>query len=181
MQDKLNLELKHVCSDFAPLRTALKKAGARKWRMLKQVDYYFNLPKPEKGTVPARLKLRVQGATHELVFYRRPEFKADKTTPAEVKLLTDKSKKLLDFLNVALGTKVVVEKVREQWKLRNAVFNLDTVKGVGGIFEIEVWSTPKDKVKDQAFFDELQGIVRPFLGKAIKGSNENLVAKASSR
>lgn len=172
VQNKLNLELKYFCDDFDEIRKTLKRIGAKKVTTKGQKDYFFNLPASKSNP---RLKLRIEGKNQTLVYYERPDFEQGKATTAKVTLLPVKDKKLLNFLKKSLGVKAVVEKTREQWSKSNAVFNLDKVKCVGNIFEIEV--TSKGAKQDEATFDKYQELFSPYLTKLIKGSNIDLVSK----
>lgn len=177
MDSKINLELKYFCKDFNEVRKILRSIGAKKESIRKQKDYFFNLPKNKNTKVPARLKLRISTGKQLLVFYRRPNFSEKKVTPADVVLFPIKDKKILSFLSKALGIKVIVEKQRELWRKENTVFHLDNVKGVGKIFEIEVWTQPRKIKKDRSAFEKYKKEFLPYLDKIIKGSNEDLVLK----
>jgi adenylate cyclase class IV len=176
MQSKLNLELKYFCKDFTPIRRALRELGAKKAFIKSQKDYFLNLPEDKKMPARARLKLRVEDKKQRLVFYRRPNFSAKGGTHSDVLLLPIKDKNLLDFLSKALGVRAIVEKKRELWKKDNTVFHLDTLKGVGRIFEIEVWPSSTTIKKDRAKFNYYCKKLLPFLDKIVKGSNEDLVS-----
>lgn len=177
MQSKQNLELKHYCDDFNAIRKVLKKIGAQKEIVKKQKDFFFFLPK-EKAKQKGRLKLRVENANMFLVYYERPDFVVGKDTAADIGLL-DTDMHTLHFLEKALGVQAVVEKKREVWRKDNTVFHLDEVKGVGKIFEIELQKEGKIAESDKVLFKEYQKQVLPFLGKIIKGSNVDLVAKVT--
>jgi len=166
--NKTNLELKHHCSDFVSVRKVLSKIGAKKEVVKRQVDYFFELPNKRGGTSP-RLKLRVEGKVKTLIYYERPDFVKAKDTTSDIKLYDVKDNNLLPFLKRSLGTKAVVDKKREVWRKTNTVFHIDNVKGVGGIFEIELQK--KGKI---AYY---QKELLPYLGKVIKGSNVDLVPK----
>lgn len=181
MQHKINLELKHRCGDFWRIRSILRAMGAARVTVKKQKDYFFNLPKDKNAKILARLKLREEEGTQTLVFYRRPDFSMKTSTPADIVLLRVKDPKLLPFLSRVLGVKVIVEKRRELWRKGNAIFNLDTVKGVGHVFEIEVWTKPHTMERDRYNFAEYRKKLLPYLGKVVRGSNEDLVLKSQKR
>jgi adenylate cyclase class IV len=175
MQAKQNLELKHFCSDFKQIRIVLKKLGAKKDIVKSQKDYFFDLPQ-EKKKQKARLKLRVENKKMSLVYYERPDFVAGKDTSADIALLEADNDTLL-FLEKSLGVTAVVEKKREVWRIANTVFHLDTVKNVGGVFEIELQKEGKITKSDKKLFSHYQKELSPFLDKVIKGSNIDLVLK----
>lgn len=172
--NKTNLELKHYCSDFSKVRTVLKQMGAIKEVVKNQKDYFFNLPKENAS---GRLKLRIEGKEKTLVYYERPDFVKAKDTTSLVKLYTIADNEFLPFFEKTLGIKAVVDKKREVWRKANTVFHIDTVKGVGGIFEIELQKKGKITDKDKKLFAEYQSKLLPFLGAVIKGSNVDLVKK----
>lgn len=173
--NKTNLELKHYCTDFAGMRKILKKIGARKEPVIRQVDYFFSLPKKEKS-LNARLKLRTEGKKMTLIYYERPA-SGLKAGMCEAKLYRISDRNLLPFLQKTLGVEAIVDKKREIWRKSNTVFHIDTVKGVGGVFEIELQKKGTITEKDKQLFAHYQKEVLPYLGNAIKGSNVDLVEK----
>jgi len=181
MESKVNVELKYLCKDFQPIRSVLRAMGAKKVKTKKQKDYFFFLPTEKGSKAQARLKLREEEGTQTLVFYRRPDFSAKTGTPADVVLFSVKDSKLLPFLSKVLGVKVIIKKQRELWRKGNAIFNLDTVKGIGHVFEIEVWIRPNTVKRDRRTFAEYRRKLLPYLGKVVKGSNENLVHRSEKR
>jgi len=176
MKSKVNLELKYLIKDFRPIRKILRDIGARKIETKFQKDYFFNLPRNEDKKAPARLKLRIEKKTKTFVFYRRPTFSDISSTSADVTLLASKDPTFRFFTKV-LGIKVIVEKKRELWRKGNTIFNLDRVRKVGNVFEIEVWTTPKTLKADRKIFVEYREKLLPYLSEIVKGSNEDLVSK----
>lgn len=172
--NKINLELKHFCSNFNKVREILKELRAQKDAVKSQTDYFFNLPDNK-----ARLKLRIEGKKQFLVYYKRPDFLKAKITTSKVKLYNVRDKELLQFLKDTLGVKAVVKKRREIWRKANTVFHIDTVKDIGGIFEIELQKRGKITAKDQKQFKVYQNKLLPHLGKVIRGSNVDLVPSSS--
>ncbi len=174
--NKTNLELKHYCTDFKRVRAALKQLGAMKEIVKQQKDYFFALPINKDRTAP-RLKLRIEGPAKTLIYYERPDFVKAKDTASQVKLYTLEDASLLPLLEQALGVTAIVEKKREVWRKDHTVFHLDTVKGVGTIFEIELQKRGKITEKDKKLFSSYQATLLPLLGDVIKGSNVDLVQK----
>ncbi|MBI4458056.1 CYTH domain-containing protein [Candidatus Uhrbacteria bacterium] len=172
--NKINLELKHFCQDFAKVREVLEQIGAHKEIVKNQKDYFFFLPAENGGQQP-RLKLRIENAQKTLVYYERPSFVSGAVTPALVKLYSVGDDMLLPFLEQCLGTRAIVEKTREVWRKGDAVFHLDTVKDVGQIFEVEL---QKEEIveEDRLEFQNYQRALLPFLGQVIEGSNVDLVS-----
>jgi len=172
-----NLELKHHCDDFSRLRKALVKLGAKKEIVKKQKDLFFNLP-TEKKKQKGRMKLRIETERIFVIYYERPSFVADEYTVSDYVIL-EADETVLDFLTASLGVMAIVEKTREVWRKDNTVFHLDTVKGVGKIFEIELQKKGKLIDSDRKLFAVYQELVSPFLGKVIKGSNVDLIVKSN--
>lgn len=171
---RTNLELKHYCDDFRPIRSLLREIGAKKVTVKKQKDYFFNLPR--RDGLAGRLKLRVEHRERILVFYVRPNFVKHSATASRLLLYRVHDKRLFPFLRATLGVSSVVEKTRELWKKGDAVFHLDRVKGVGEIFEIELRKAGRVTARDRSVFAEYQRRFTPFLGAVIRVSNGDLVA-----
>jgi predicted adenylyl cyclase CyaB len=171
-----NLELKHYCNDFDKIRNVLKKIGATKDVVKTQKDYFFNLPQGKENN-SGRLKLRIEASKKFLVYYERPDFIKGKDTASDVKVLSVSDNDFLPFFKKALGVKAVVDKKREVWRKDNAVFHLDSVKGVGNIFEIELQKKRAVNSRDKKIFSVYVKELMPFLGEVIKGSNVDLVRK----
>jgi len=170
--EKTNLEFKHFCQDFDSVKAYLKEINAKKLGTVKQKDYYFNLPeKPDS----VKLKHRITNGHHQLIYYQRT---FSSSRPNFSNLIIVKVPKLtLKLLKKALGVKAVVEKQREQWQKQNATFNLDKVKNVGQIFELEI--EIKNKAKDQKAFEKYQQNLLPLLGSKAK-PNLELVLKSKN-
>lgn len=176
MISRVNLELKYFCHDFRSIRKILEEMGAKKLGFKKQKDYFFFMPSIRENV---RMKFRNEGKNQEIVYYERPDFEANKNISADVLVYIVKDKRLFNFLKRALGVKGIVEKRRETWKKGNTIFNLDRVKNVGNIFEIELQkpktqSTTKQDIK---IFDLYKQKFLPYLGKIIKTSNLEVVLK----
>ena len=104
-------------------------AGSGPHARLLQVDTYFNVP-------DGRFKLREEGGTGELIYYRRPDTPgpgrceyviASIDSPAEVK----------EVLEAALGISCVVRKQRTVYLYQNVRIHLDQVEGLGAFLEFE--------------------------------------------
>ena len=172
-----NRELKHYCPDFRPVRRVLRSLGARREPPRTQVDTYYRLPAQPVGRLPAqpgprwRLKLRVERGRRTLVHYadsydaglRSVRYAlADVPDPAVGRMLA-----------AALGVSVVVRKRREQWHAPRTLFNLDTIEGVGSVFEAEV--AADDPAEAEALIARYQALFGPYLGPPVGASNEDLL------
>ncbi len=180
MNTKLNIELKCYCNDFKSIRSTLKSLGVRRMIIKKQVDYFFNLPKGKARKFQPYLKLRKENRKQILVFYERPLLASSAKPSSRVFLLPIKNPNILSVLSQALGINTIVKKRRELWQKGNTVFHLDAVEGVGNIFEIEVWSTPRALRKDRLKFRQYKSELMPHLGKVIKTSNKDLASRSRS-
>ncbi len=166
-----NRELKHYCPDFRPVRRALRALGARREPPRTQVDTYYRLP-PQPGQ-RWRLKLRVERGRRTLVHYadaydagvRSVRYAlADVPDPAVGRMLAS-----------ALGVSVVVRKRREQWHAHRTLFNLDTVEGVGRVFEAEV--AADDPAEAEALIARYKTLFGAYLGPPVGASNEDLLCR----
>ncbi len=165
-----NRELKHYCPDFRPVRRALRSLGARREPPRTQVDTYYRLP--EQPGRRWRLKLRVERGRRTLVHYadsydagvRSVRYAlADVPDPAVGRMLAS-----------ALGVSVVVRKRREQWHAHRTLFNLDTIEGVGRVFEAEV--AADDPAEADALIARYKELFGAYLGPPVGTSNEDLLA-----
>ena len=175
MGQRLNREIKAYCPDFAPARQLLQDLGATLIEIKEQVDSYYRLPNGDDSQGTRRFKLRVEKGRGELVYYREREENGARTSRFQTWETGDP--RIGEVLDAALGIRAVVRKQRELWTKDNALFNLDTVEGVGQVLEVEV--------KDGYGFDidaqvgEYRRLLGPCLGPDIRGSNEDLVAGES--
>ncbi len=180
MHSKVNLELKHRCSDFRAIRTILKNIGAKKDIVKQQKDYFFRLLFRDNRDF-ARLKLRIEGGTQTLIYYERPDFVLAKSTTARIKLYEVQDKRLLPFLISSFGVIAIIHKKREVWRKAHTVFHLDRVKHVGHIFEIELQKKGKITERDKKTFKSYREKLLPVLGEAVRSSNVDLVQKNNKR
>ena len=81
--------------------------------------------------------------------------------------------RIKEILQAILPVHVVVQKNREEWNYRNAIFHLDTVEEIGQVFEIEFVLADDGDNPGCEFYEQEFGA---FLGKVIDGSNEDVLA-----
>ena len=168
---RLNREIKVYCPDFAPVRQFLREDGATFIEIKEQVDTYFHLPDLGEDGGARRLKLRVEGDKRELIHYR--DHQEINTRVSRFQLWEICDPQVIEVLEAALGSRVIVRKQRELWHKDNIKFNLDTVEDVGQIFEVEAQA--KDGRDIDAQVEHYRRRLGPFLGTYIVGSNEDLV------
>jgi len=125
----LNIEIKARCNNPEHIRNILKKQKADFKGTDHQIDTYFHVPE-------GRLKLRRGNIEQNLIFYRRSDSKAPKSSDINL-VPAEHPKALHDLLDNALGTKIVVDKKREIYFIDNVKFHIDEVKELGSFVEIE--------------------------------------------
>lgn len=176
MTMRLNREIKAYCPDFTPVRQALRDTGATFVEVKAQTDFYYHLPatgNPATGNEAGtrRLKLRIERGQGQLIYYYDRQEKGARTSNFRLWDVADSPVK--EMLDAALGIRAVVRKERELWRQENVVFNLDTVEGIGPVFEVEVKSEGEYDVDAQVA--EYRRLFGPYLGDDILGSNEDLL------
>ena len=170
MAMRLNREIKAYCPDFTPVRRALRDTGATFVEVKEQTDFYYHLPATGNAAGTRRLKLRMERGQGQLIYYYDRQEKGARTSNFRLWDVADSAVK--EMLDVALGIRAVVRKERELWRKENVVFNLDTVEGIGPVFEVEVKAEGEYDVDAQVA--EYRRLFGPYLGDDILGSNEDL-------
>lgn len=125
----LNVEIKARCANPDRIREYLLGQGAEIRGTDHQTDTYFNVP-------AGRLKLREGNIENNLIFYQRPDQAGPKQSAFQLVKVPDAAglKKALASAN---GIKVIVEKIREIFFIKNVKFHIDQVPGLGSYIEIE--------------------------------------------
>lgn len=172
MNLRLNREIKAYCSDFATASRLLREHGAEFVEVKEQVDYYYRLPDRDAGERRRRLKLRIENGRGELIYYNEGQESGARTSRFQTAEASDPM--MNTVLEAAMGVSAIVRKQRELWRKDNVVFNLDTVEGVGQIFEVEAQA--RDGCDPDLQIAEYRRLFAPCLGVDIVGSNEDLVA-----
>lgn len=171
MTIRLNREIKAYCPNFDPVRKLLRDVGATFVEVKEQVDCYYHLPAVGDAQRTRRLKSRVENGKKQLIYY----YDVQKTNArvSRYQLWELRDSRILEVLDAALGIRVVVRKRREVWHKDNIIFNLDTVEGVGQIFEVE--AQEEDGYDIEVQVEECRSLFGPHLGSHIPSSNEDLV------
>jgi len=158
--------VKRFCPDFRPIRHALGTLGVSFQRNCCQIDYVFLVP----GNESRRVKLRIENEKQFVYLYDRdqPDY-----SPNDFQLFELNDPRIKDIIAAILPTRAVVRKEREEWQDGNAVFHLDTIEGIGRVFEIEVIRADQGSNPGIDVYEKHLG---PLLGEAIKVSNEDLLA-----
>ena len=174
MDLRLNREIKAYCPDFAPVRRLLQDRGVVFVEVKEQVDFFYHLPVSSNDEGTRRLKLRVEKGKDQLIYYYDRRETNARTSRFQFWDIDDPQIKVA--LDTSLGARAVVRKQRELWRKENVIFNLDTVEGVGQIFEAEVQE--KDGYDIESQVEEYRHLLESYLGLDIVGSNEDLVIAA---
>ena len=137
MSQNINIEIKACTSEHNFIREFLNNHGAVFKGVDHQIDTYF----PVRN---GRLKIREGDIENCLIHYdrdnksgpKRCEYNIIKFKPNDPVL-----RRLKEILMGSIGVLTVVNKEREIYFLGNTKFHIDTVKGLGKYFEIEVINT----------------------------------------
>jgi adenylate cyclase class 2 len=125
----LNIEIKAKCHHPEFIRQYLQKNNAEFKGTDHQTDTYFNVSK-------GRLKLREGNIENNLIYYERNDQPGAKESNFKLVNVPD-AKGLKEVLANSLGIKIVIEKRREIYFIRNVKFHIDEVTGLGDFAEIE--------------------------------------------
>lgn len=126
-----SIEIKARCHDPARVRKVLRARGADYRGRDRQIDTYFHIPF-------GRLKLREGRIENAIIYYKRTDRKGPKQCDA-VLAAYENGRALKKVLAGALGIRVVVDKRREIFFIKNAKFHIDRVRRLGNFVEIEVF------------------------------------------
>src|ERR1043166_1542235 len=158
----LNIEIKAKCDQPDVIREYLKANNAEFKGTDHQVDTYFTV-------IKGRLKLREGNIENNLIYYERNNQPGAKDSWFQLIKVPD-AKGLKEVLTKSLGVKVVVEKEREIWFIKNVKFHIDQVSGLGSFAEIEASNLYSNITKE-----ELQKQCNFYL-KEFGISDEDLIA-----
>jgi len=123
------IEIKARSEDHATIRAKLKEENAIYKGTDHQIDIYFNVSN-------GRLKLRKGKIENNLIHYVRENVSGPKHSVVSL-YKSNAESNLESILDKAIGTKVVVDKKREIYFIRNVKFHIDTVESLGSFIEIE--------------------------------------------
>jgi adenylate cyclase class 2 len=144
----LNVEIKALSNDPTFVRNYLLSHNADFRGVDEQTDTYFNVPN-------GRLKLREGAIENNLIFYERTDQAGPKSSHFHLVQVED-NKAMKEVLTASLGVKVVVQKKREIYYIRNVKFHIDEVPGLGSFVEIEAGNISADlsqpELKEQCDF-----------------------------
>ncbi|WP_199617580.1 CYTH domain-containing protein [Paenibacillus alkalitolerans] len=171
MKIELNREAKYYCDDFSQIREILSRINARFVTMKQQEDYIFKIYDTLTKTNSKRIKVRIENEESYLVYvYCR----RDQETNIEFDYYQVKDGQIISIFTSLYGEAIRINKVREVWSKDNVVFHLDTVEGIGKIFEIELLKSGINQNNED--LDGYKQLFQSYLLKKIEGSNEDLVS-----
>lgn len=137
----LNIEIKAHCTDPSFVRNYLLTNGAEFKGTDHQTDTYFNVFR-------GRLKLREGNIENNLIYYERNNQAGPKHSHFNLVKIEDATG-LKEVLTQSNGIKIVVEKKREIYYIRNVKFHIDEVPGLGSFVEIEAGNMLADLSQEQ--------------------------------
>ena len=137
----LNVEIKAKCSDAGFIRKYLLSNQAEFKGTDNQTDTYFNVPN-------GRLKLREGNIENNLIYYQRTNQAGPKQSHFNLVKIEDAAG-LKEVLTKSNGIKVIVEKRREIYYIRNVKFHIDEVPALGSFVEIEAGNILADLTKEE--------------------------------
>lgn len=168
MNGSLIRDVKHYCKDFEPIRNELRNLNAIHISKEKQVDFIFHLIDETTGKKTKRLKIRYENDLPKCAYtYNRDEKKINVKYDC-FKLVNSKLK---DIMLSLFQVSVIVRKKRETWQKDDMIFHLDSVEGLGNIFEIEF----KNARSQRLYHNTCKSLFQPLLLEEIKVSNEDLL------
>jgi predicted adenylyl cyclase CyaB len=126
-----NIEIKAKAGDPAHLRCILEELCTAPAEAIPQEDIFFQ-------TGNGRLKLRILRADYgELIYYERDNVTGPKRSSYLITPCADPAS-LTVLLSAALGTRGVVRKHRQLYRIGNTRVHLDHIDGLGCFVELEV-------------------------------------------
>ena len=137
----INVEIKAKCDDPTFIRNYLLSNKAEFKGTDEQTDTYFDV---DKG----RLKLREGNIENNLIYYERDNQAGPKSSHFNL-IKIDDARGLKEVLERSMGIKVVVQKKREIYYIRNVKFHIDEVPGLGSFIEIEAGNILADLSQQQ--------------------------------
>jgi adenylate cyclase, class 2 len=162
----LNVEIKARCQHPDFIRKYLQQHAATFIGVDHQTDTYFKINN-------GRLKLREGNIETNLIFYTRENKAGPKNSHFQL-LAVDDNVALKKILTAANGVKIIVNKKREIYFIKNVKFHIDDLPELGSFIEIEAGNKSATKTKEEL----LQQC--KFYLKEFKVQEQDLVANSYS-
>lgn len=173
MHVSLHRNAKYFCTQQQEIEKVLCELGAVYTATEDQVDYIYHIFDPGTETNSKRIKLRVVNEEKFLIFiYRRTEQEAS----IDYDYFAFADQQVVALINSLYKVSVTVKKRRKIFVKDLLIFHLDTISGVGEIFEVESLDSTSDTAAEILKF--LTGLSN-YLLEPIQVSNEDLVLSES--
>lgn len=167
-----NIEFKASCPDPESIRHLLRKRKIRRDCRMHQIDTYFQVPL-------GRLKLReIDGLRAELIHYHRADQAAARESDYVVVEVPEAAALKL-ALDRALGTWVVVDKVRELYLWRRTRVHLDQVVDLGTFVELETVITDQSPADAQLECEQIREALGVPTSDMLTGSYADMLSSES--
>ncbi len=164
---ELTRTAKYYCNDLTAVRERLRSMQATFVITKQQSDYIYRIYDADTGAHSKRVKIRVEGSGAGdccLYVYNRTAQERD----IAFDYYAGVDRQLIQIFNELYGEAIRIRKMREVWQLGDLEFHLDTVDGIGTIFEIENLRPEQHHDNELTCFQDL-------LLARIEGSNEDLI------
>ena len=126
-----NIEIKAIAKNVAKQQKIAESLSGKPPQILKQEDFYFNIPK-------GRLKLRVLSIKKgQLIYYERPDEPGPKLSNYQI-YETNTPNKLIEVLDSSYGIRNIVRKTRHLYIYKRTRIHVDIVDNLGEFIELEV-------------------------------------------
>ncbi|XP_018563752.1 uncharacterized protein LOC108905400 [Anoplophora glabripennis] len=138
-----NIEIKAYARNLQLLIKNVRFISKSDGQIIKQHDTFFKVPQ-------GRLKLRkFEEGNAELIYYERPDTEGPKLSSFEkTNISKENVDSLCSVLAKALGTTVIVKKVRQLFLVDQTRIHVDSVEGLGDFLEFEVVLRPDQSPED---------------------------------
>ncbi len=166
---ELTRTAKYYCNDLAAIRERLRSLQATFVITKQQSDYIYRIYDAETGTHSKRVKIRIEGdgdGDGDCCLYAYNRTAQERDIAFDYYASVDRQ--LIPIFNAIFGEAIRVRKVREVWRLGGLEYHLDTVDGIGTLFEIENLRPEQPQDNELAYFQDV-------LLTRIEGSNEDLI------
>ncbi|WJH33729.1 CYTH domain-containing protein [Paenibacillus sp. CC-CFT747] len=172
----LRREAKYHCGDFSKIRKVLQDQQARYVTKKQQTDRIYKLYDPLTETYSKRIKVRQEEGKPFMVYiYSRQEHEV----AIEFDYFELNDPQMVSMFDTLYGQPVLIKKTREVWTRGKAIFHLDSVEGIGLIFEMELLDSLDSSGAEEV--DRLLQPFQPYLLEKIEGSNEDLLSGRDNR
>ncbi|MFA6410076.1 MAG: class IV adenylate cyclase [Candidatus Buchananbacteria bacterium] len=140
----LEVEIKARCLDPKAVKTRLKKLSAKYVSQVHQVDTYYQIS--DKYFLNGQPKLRIREEKNKQQIFLEYHVPIDDFKAKEYETVLGDAK-IGQFILEKLGCPrgLVVDKIREKYRLGKINIDLDLVKGLGSFIEIEIMNSKSDK------------------------------------